>query len=162
MHDDCLVHEALLNTFKRLGRNKPHKPAPVKEEREDADGPKRPLSPSETGAAQTAQQSIDVKPEDQQLKSSVSEVANGVSKLKTEDTMTVSVASGTEKRGRPRRSEPNDPGTAKPYQGLFEAIVLNDVSPAVVKITDLREDVTGGEKEWSEPIKCLCCGEQIH
>lgn len=120
------------------------------------------MSPSETGAAQTAQQSIDVKPEEQQT--TVSEVANGVKKLKTEETMTVAVASGTEtkKRGRPRRSEPNDPGTAKPYRGLFEAVVLNAVSPPIVKITDLREEVTGGEKEWTESVNCLCCGHQIH
>ena len=151
-----------MNTFKRLGKDKPHKSAPIKEEQEDADGPKRPLSPSESGAAQTAQQSIDVKPEEQQATNTSTEVENGVSKLKVEDTVAVASGTETKKRGRPRRSEPNDPGTAKPYQGLFEAAIRNDVSPPIVEIKDLRQKVTGREKEWSESINCLCCGQQIH
>lgn len=164
LHDDCLVHETLLNTFKRLSTDKPHKPAPIKEEQEDGEGPKRPLSPSESGAAQTAQQSIDVKPEEQQATIKLADVDNGGSTMKAEDSMTVAVASGTEskKRGRPRRSEPNDPGTAKPYEGYFEAIIRNDISPPIVEIKDLRENVTGGDKEWTESISCLCCGRQIH
>lgn len=163
LHDDCLVHDALLSIYKRLGTDKPHKPAPIKEE-QDGEGPKRPLSPSESGAAQTAQQSIDVKPEEQAATIKLADVENGKSIVKAEDSMTVAVAPGTEskKRGRPRKSEPNDPGTAKPYEGLFEAVIKNDESPAVVQIKDLRENVSGGEKEWTEPINCLCCGRQIH
>ncbi len=180
MHDDCLIHEALLNTFKRLGTDKPHKPAPIKEEQEGGDGPKRPLSPSESGAAQTAQQSIDVKPEEKQTTIKLADVekngggggggsgaaGGGTGAVKAEDSMTVAVASSgtteSKKRGRPRKSEPNDPGTAKPYEGLFEAIIKNDVSPPVFEIKDLRENVTGGEKEWTESINCLACKQQIH
>ncbi|RYO96654.1 hypothetical protein DL764_007435 [Monosporascus ibericus] len=61
LHDDCLIHEALLNTYTRLGTDKSHKSAPIKEEQEE--GPKRLLSPSKSGTAQNAKHSIDVDPE---------------------------------------------------------------------------------------------------
>ncbi|CAJ2500905.1 Uu.00g037580.m01.CDS01 [Anthostomella pinea] len=163
MHDDCLIHDALLKTHARLGTDKPHKPAvPVKNE-EDGEGAKRPLSPSETGAAQTAQQSIDVKPEDQQT-IKLADVENALPKVKPEDTSNASVISASEpkRRGRPRKSEPNDPGTARPYEGLFEAVIKNDLNPPTIEITDLRENITGGEKTWTEPVHCLLCGQEVH
>ncbi|RYP43096.1 hypothetical protein DL770_011850 [Monosporascus sp. CRB-9-2] len=164
LHDDCLVHEALLNTYKRLGTDKPHKPTPIKEEQENGEEPKRPLSPSESGAAQTAQQSIDVKPEDQRTTIRLGDLEKNGSAAKMEESMTVAVASGTEskKRGRPRKSEPSDPGTAKPYEGLFEAFIMNDINPPTLEIKDRRENVTGGEKRWMERINCIVCGHQIH
>ncbi|RYP36932.1 hypothetical protein DL767_003180 [Monosporascus sp. MG133] len=164
LHDDCLVHEALLNTYKRLGTDKPHKPRPIKEEQENGEEPRRPLSPSESGAAQTAQQSIDVKPEDRRATIRLGDVEKNGSAAKIEESMTVAVASGTEskKRGRPRKSEPSDPGTAKPYEGLFEAFIMNDINPPTLEIKDRRENVTGGEKRWMERINCIVCGHQIH
>ncbi|KAI1461716.1 hypothetical protein F4805DRAFT_242369 [Annulohypoxylon moriforme] len=154
LHDDCLIHDALLRTYKRLGRDKPHKPSPIKEE--DGEGTKRPLSPSETGAAQTAEQSIDVKPEEKQQMMDIDD-----KKVKTE-TLTVSVAnSETKRRGRPRKSEPSEKATAKPYEGLFEGVINSDVSPSVLEITDLRENVTDGDKSWTEPLLCLICGQEI-
>ncbi|RYP48641.1 hypothetical protein DL768_005485 [Monosporascus sp. mg162] len=164
LHDDCLVHEALLNTYRRLGTDKPHKPTPIKEEQENGEEPKRPLSPSESGAAQTAQQSIDVKPEDQRATIRLGDVEKNGTAAKIEESMTVAVASGTEskKRGRPRKSEPGDPGTAKPYEGLFEAFIMNDINPPTLEIKDRRENVTGGEKRWMERINCIVCGHQIH
>lgn len=164
LHDDCLVHDALLDTYKRLGTQKPHKAAPLKEE-VDGDGPKRPLSPSESGAAQTTQQSIDVKPEEQKT-IKLSDVEHALPEMNIDDDPTnIPVASGgseTKKRGRPRKSETGASDSSKPYQGLFDAVIRNDLSPAVVEITDLRQDVNDGEKSWTEPIKCLICHEVIH
>ncbi|XDG07045.1 hypothetical protein ABKA04_006660 [Annulohypoxylon sp. FPYF3050] len=152
LHDDCLIHEALLKTYQRLGTDKPHKPSPIKEE--EGEGAKRPLSPSETGAAQTAEQSIDVKPEEQKEKMDI----DGDS-TKAE----VSVASSdTKRRGRPRKSEPIEKATARPYEGLFEAVIHSEGDgPSVLEITDLRENVTGGDKSWKEPLQCLICGQEI-
>ncbi|KAH8645464.1 hypothetical protein BX600DRAFT_485058 [Xylariales sp. PMI_506] len=168
LHDDCLTHEALLETYKRLGTDKPHKSAPVKEEQE-SDGPKRPLSPSESGAAQTAQQSIDVKPEEQKS-IEFTEVEKPLREMdidsKSNDTSSIPVAStnttDNKKRGRPRKSENPDSDETKPYQGLFEAVIREDLSPPVVEITDLRQDVQGGDKSWTEPVKCLICQHVIH
>ncbi|KAH7009438.1 uncharacterized protein B0I36DRAFT_59993 [Microdochium trichocladiopsis] len=131
LHHDCLVHEALLRTFARLGTNKPLKPTPVKDEQDNETG-RLPLSPSEFGAAPTAEPSIDVKPEEQ----------NTVKMADVENVLPII--------------------KAKPYEGYFSAIIRSDVSPLVVEITDLREEVTGGLKEWTEPLDCLVCGQQIH
>ncbi|KAJ4296106.1 hypothetical protein N0V88_004808 [Collariella sp. IMI 366227] len=67
MHEQCILDDALRATYKRLGTDKPHL-APVTakiEEEEEGDGSegKRPLSPTETGAEGSTQQSIDVKAE---------------------------------------------------------------------------------------------------
>ncbi|KAI0842953.1 hypothetical protein F5Y06DRAFT_77503 [Hypoxylon sp. FL0890] len=156
LHDECLIHEALLKTFKRLGTDKPHKPTPVKEE-DAGEGAKRPLSPSESGAAQTAEQSIDVKPEEQQT-IKLADVENALPAIRAENA-SVSVAE-PKRRGRPRKSEA-DQAAAKPYVGLFEAVIDSDRSPPVLEITDLRENVTGGDKSWTEPLQCLICGHEI-
>ncbi|KAI0468750.1 hypothetical protein F4859DRAFT_201653 [Xylaria cf. heliscus] len=158
LHDDCLIHEALMKTFARLGTDKPHKPARVKNE--EPEGGQRPLSPSESGAAQTAQQSIDVKPEDQTIK--LADVENAESSVKAETrTVPIIAASEPKRKGRPRKTEAAEPVNTKPYEGFFSA-VINDTSPPVVEIQDLRESVTGGEKSWTEPLHCLLCNAEIH
>lgn len=159
LHDDCLVHEALLRTFERLGTDKPHKLNPLKEEQE-TEGGKRPLSPSESGVAQTTEQSIDVKPEEQKTVK-LADVENVLPSIKAERA-SVGLTNEAKKKGRGRKSEANDPNTPKPYEGYFSAIIRNDVSPPVVEITDLREGISGGEKEWTELVDCLVCGQQIH
>ncbi|KAI0136222.1 hypothetical protein BJ170DRAFT_677102 [Xylariales sp. AK1849] len=164
LHDDCLTHEALLDTYKRLGKDKPHKSLPVKEEEAAANGPKRPLSPSESGAAQTAQQSIDVKPEETRtIKLADVENAPDAMVIDAKGDGTIPVASNSEpkKRGRPRKSEVPETDDSKPYLGLFEAVIRNDLSPPVVEINDLRQGVTGGEKSWTEPIRCMLCHHVI-
>jgi hypothetical protein len=30
-----------------------------------------------------------------------------------------------------------------------------------MEITDLRGDIMGGVKTWTESVKCLCCGTTI-
>ncbi|KAI3323453.1 hypothetical protein HD806DRAFT_87253 [Xylariaceae sp. AK1471] len=160
LHDDCLVHEALMKTFARLGTDKPHKPARVKTE--EPEGGQRPLSPSESGAAQTAQQSIDVKSEDQQT-IKLADVENAEPTGKNENRTVPIIVTGSEskRKGRPRKSDINQVANTKPYEGLFSAVV-NDTTPPVVEIQDLRESVTGGEKSWTEPIHCLLCNVEIH
>lgn len=155
-------------TYQRLGTDKPHRSKPVKEEVLDGEGPKRPLSPSESGAAQTTQHSIDVKPEDQKTikLADVENNAENNMNVGRKDSTTISVASsrnnsGPKKRGRPRKSDAGELSASKPYEGLFEGVIRNDLSPPVVEITDLRQDVSGGEKSWTEPIKCLLCSKII-
>ncbi|KAI1142869.1 hypothetical protein F5Y05DRAFT_134450 [Hypoxylon sp. FL0543] len=158
LHDECLIHEALLKTFKRLGTDKPHKPTPVKQEDAGEDA-KRPLSPSESGAAQTAEQSIDVKPEEQQQTIKLADVEKALPAIKAESS-SVSVAE-PKRRGRPRKSEIADQAAAKPYLGFFEAVIHSDISPPVLEISDLRGNVSGGDKSWTEPLQCLICGHEI-
>ncbi|KAH9902303.1 hypothetical protein F4778DRAFT_781534 [Xylariomycetidae sp. FL2044] len=163
LHNDCLIHETLLNTYMRLGTDKPHKPTSMKEE--NGEGAKRPLSPSESGAAQTAEQSIDVKPEEQQSTIKLADVEKALPAIKAEDPTRASSTPTTgesKRKRRPRKSEPGDPGTTKPYQGLFEATIKDDhTGPPVVEIVDLREGVTGGERSWIESLRCIACNEEI-
>ncbi len=148
-----------MKTFSRLGTDKPHKPARVKAE--ELEGGQRPLSPSESGAAQTAQQSIDVKSEDQQTIKLADVEGAGPSAKAENRTLTVVTGTESKRKGRPRKSEISEAVNTKPYEGLFSAVV-NDTSPPVVEIQDLRESVTGGEKSWTEPLRCLLCNADIH
>ncbi|KAI2615604.1 hypothetical protein GGR54DRAFT_258205 [Hypoxylon sp. NC1633] len=160
LHDECLIHDALMKTYKRLGTDKPHKSTPVKEEH-GSEAAKRPLSPSETGAAQTAEQSIDVKPEEQQQTIKMADVEKSLAGIKA-DNATVSVASSEPKRrGRPRKSELHDQAGAKLYEGLFDAVIHSDIIPPVLEVSDLRENISGGDKSWTEPLHCLICNREI-
>ncbi|KAI2626311.1 hypothetical protein GGS21DRAFT_546026 [Xylaria nigripes] len=152
LHDDCLIHEALMKTFAQLGTDKPHKAERVKAE--GSESGRRLFSPTESGTAQTTQQSIDVKSEGQS--------AIQPADVTAEDHKVLIVANPEPKRrGRPRKSGINQAANSKPYEGLFSA-VIKDISPPVVEIQDLRKNVTGGDKSWTEPLHCLLCGTQIH
>ncbi|KAI1811793.1 hypothetical protein GGS20DRAFT_75552 [Poronia punctata] len=159
LHDDCLVHEALMKTYARLGTDKPHEPIRVKTEDEHG---QRPLSPSESGAAQTTQQSIDVKREDQNTIMLADGEGAGLS-ANTDDGTGPTVGKGTaaRRKARPRKSGANGVTNAKPYEGLFSA-VIDDSTPPLMEIRDLRENIKGGEKSWTEPLHCLLCNSAIH
>ncbi|KAI0021029.1 hypothetical protein F4780DRAFT_309423 [Xylariomycetidae sp. FL0641] len=163
LHEDCLIHEVLMKTYKRLGTDKAHQPAPAKGkiEREDA---KRPLSPSESGAAQAAKPSIDVKSDEPETLK-LADVEAAPSPIKAEDTSNGSIGAVSEapkRRGRPRKSDAHSASATKPYRGLFEAVVHNEGSSPVFELRDLRENMLGGEKSWTEPVICLLCEHAIH
>lgn len=195
LHEECIKHDALLETFKRLGTDKPHRSDPAKADKAGAEG-KRPLSPTtETGAAVSAQQSIDVKqatdavhvgnngnvevkgPEDEDAsaapedktpetgsKSAVSAATKEKAGSETPSKGTPSKAAGSAKKlakSRKRQGEGFGEG-AKPYMGLFEVTLRMDTSPPILEFSDLREGIVGGDKTWTEPIKCLLCGSQIN
>jgi hypothetical protein len=71
------------------------------------------------------------------------------------------------KPGRPRKKggagEANGESSARPWEGLFEATLKTaDMGPPLIEFRDLREGVVGGEKTWTEPVKCLLCGNQVN
>ncbi|KAH8905317.1 hypothetical protein BR93DRAFT_882374 [Coniochaeta sp. PMI_546] len=169
MHKPCIKHDALMRTYKELGTDKPHvspeskdKP-PVKEEVQ------RPLSPTETGAAGLAQDSIGVVSSGTKDNVDVSgsnddAPATGKKTAETEKSGSETPVPGSARRvGRPKKhaevngdAKPSD----KPYEGLFDVEIRVDINPPQLLFTDLRENVKDGDKEWSEPIMCLCCGNQ--
>ncbi|EAQ92828.1 hypothetical protein CHGG_01063 [Chaetomium globosum CBS 148.51] len=63
MHEQCILDDALKSVYARLGTDKPHVLPVATKKEENGDEGKRPLSPSETGAEGSAEQSIDVKSE---------------------------------------------------------------------------------------------------
>jgi hypothetical protein len=206
MHEQCIVDDALKAVYKRLGTDKPHLAPVTTKKEENGDEGKRPLSPSETGAEGSAEQSIDVKsegapsdavhvgstkdnvdvrqataddedapaaPEDslplrpadqqQQPKRATSENTTA-----TQDTPSKAAGGKStpgRKPGRPRKkagAEANG-DSARPWEGLFEATLKTaDMGPPVIEFRDLRDGVEGGEKTWTEPVKCLLCGNQVN
>lgn len=179
LHEQCLKHEALLRTYERLGKDKPHVKEAVKDE-EGGGQAKRPLSPTEPAAGDSAQHSIDVKADgngDASIKvddnvdvKQDDEAARESSKQPTEDAQASTPdAAGKKlpaKRGRPRKSGglvgrgPYEP-KSRPYEGLFDVELKMDLSPPMLEFHDLRGNVTGGEKTWIEQIDCLICGSQV-
>jgi len=181
LHDECLKHEALMKTFERLGRTKPH----IKDKSKDPKTPEeaaRPLSPTETGAAVSARHSIDVRAngdggrsvdvrsldEDEGRAGSYegrsTPSGGGGARAANND----SPGTPLDRRGpgRPRKKRVAGDGifdskAARPYEGLFDATVRMDLTPNMMEFRDLRVGVEGGEKKWMEPIHCLICGSQI-
>ena len=170
LHDDCLIHDALMRTYERLGEDKPHNPASeaaVKKD-EDAESKNPPLSPTDTGLDET-RQTIDVKADESQDKPKGSITA---ADDKAEATAVVAAAPSepppeTEAPGRKRRARVSDAAVAKekaakPYLGLFSASLKMDYSPPLIEIVDLREGVSGGDKSWTEPLRCIICDSLIN
>jgi hypothetical protein len=173
LHEECVKHHALMRTYERLGKDKPHvSSARAKDGKALEDEATRPLSPSETDAAGSVQDSIGVKSSD--IKDNIDvggaddAPATGRKTADTEKSVLDTLGSGR-KVGRPKKkgptpetngdTKPND----KPYEGLFKVEMRTDLdnSPPVLIFKDLRQNVEGGDKEWKEPIACLCCGNQI-
>lgn len=184
LHNECLEHRALLSTYERLGKDKPHvKPPESPKDSKDEEEPKRPLSPKETGGAVSAQHSIDVKAdgigdgEAVQVNDNVevkrieddaptaSEDRTVSSETPAKDgsaTETTSKLTPGRRSGRPRkRNSEAVEDNSKPYLGLFTATVRSEISPPMVEIRDIRHNIEGGEKTWLEPIDCPICGARI-
>jgi hypothetical protein len=167
-----------MRTYQLLGTDKPH----VSESAKDAKSPEkeeiqRPISPSETGPAGLAQDSIGVKSSDG-VKDNVDvggdhqdAPATGKKSADTEKigSETPSGTPGTGRKvGRPKKNAPKpetngDAKNNKPYEGLYEVTVRTDLEdgPPALFFKDLRENVKGGEKEWREPLLCLVCNNRI-
>lgn len=161
LHKECLLHDALLQTYDELGRDKPHHtPVLVIRTNGDAENVKeeekadkqtgRPLSPPDNSV--DIQQTIDAKVGDvstdgaePRKESEAPSIKQGTPSVSA----SITAASVTSKKKRGRKKG------ARPYEGLFEA-ELNVIENRI-EIKDLRDDVTGGDKEWAIPLRCLVC-----
>lgn len=58
--------------------------------------------------------------------------------------------------------------SSKPWLGLFEVALKTESQPGkkeegtVLEFRDLRENVAGGLKIWTESVKCLVCGSWVN
>ncbi|KAG8359109.1 hypothetical protein FVEN_g3488 [Fusarium venenatum] len=163
MHRECLAHEVLMQVYERLGTDKPHRTegATVKEEKpEEAT---RPLSPTDAEEKET-QPTIDVRSGETQdnvhVKKGIRETTRDTDTPTPGPTpsRTIAAASakGSAKRGRKKKAVDH-----KPYLGLFEASLKMQEGPTSWEIRDLRENVTDGDKTWTEKAYCLICGTCI-
>lgn len=168
LHQECLIHETLLAVYRRLGSDKPHNPAPKGTPSADTEA-QQPLSPSESGAAPTAQASIDVA-SDAQVAAQSSEGERASSVIQAHRSAPSTPTPDGTLQARPRKSIGSKPAKRptkdKPYQGLFEAEAIppepeDGKSATALRVTDLREKVTGGDKTWTVPLTCLMCSTAI-
>lgn len=179
-HAECLEKEAMVRAYERLGKTKPHiVPSTVKQE-QDGDGEsvgKRPLSPTEPPAAESAQQSIDVKQDtngepikkqdNEEVKHADDEAPLGVPEdlpvhKNDSDAKPLTSETGPRPRGRPRKRPVETNGNVPSADALFKVTANMEATPSVFEIEDLRPDVVGGVKKWEEPIRCLACHTRIH
>ncbi|EEU48417.1 uncharacterized protein NECHADRAFT_74541 [Fusarium vanettenii 77-13-4] len=163
MHRECLSHDVLMQVFERLGTTKPHRTEGtiVKEEKSSEEAT-RPLSPTDAEEKET-QPTIDVRSGETQdnvhVKKGTRETPRNTDTPTPGPTPSRTVtasAKGSAKKGRKKKTM-----DLKPYQGLFEATLKMNEGPTVWEIRDLRENVTGGEKSWTEKAHCLMCGVVI-
>lgn len=160
MHEQCVLDDILKTTYNRLGTDKPHLPPELiepKKEEDDAEG-KRPLSPTEPGAAVSAQHSIDVKSGESGINGSdnvdVKQADDDDAHAAPEDSAS-QTASGRPRRSTSEKADPATPGNGKPvgktasskkgsarpkkkgdanveplrpWLGLFEAALLTEVN----------------------------------
>ncbi|KAK0630063.1 hypothetical protein B0T17DRAFT_209059 [Bombardia bombarda] len=202
MHVQCIIDEALRRTYNELGTDKPHLPPESSKDEKNGDEAKRPLSPSETGAAVSAQHSIDVKADGESVDSAVHVDTHDNVEVKQADDEDAQVApeyslpdrsaeprAGSEKvdadsnkatankstpgrkPGRPRKKSEMNGDSSKPWEGLFEVTLKTDPTSGPVKkeeglpllvFKDLREGIVGGQKTWTEPVRCLVCGALVN
>lgn len=162
MHRECMVHDVLMKVFERLGTDKPHRTegATVKEEKpEEAT---RPLSPTDAEEKET-QPTIDVRSGETQdnvhVKKGMRETPRDTETPTPGPTPARSIAAasakGANKKGRKKKT------VEKPYAGLFEATLKMQEGPTAWEIRDLRPNVTGGDKTWTEKAHCLLCDSSI-
>jgi hypothetical protein len=163
MHYECLTHDVLMQVYERLGTDKPHRTeGPILNEEKAEEGT-RPLSPTDAEEKET-QPTIDVRSGETQDNVHVKEVVrerpletkNSTPRPTPSRSISAAPAKGSAKKGRKKKT-----GDYKPYEGLFEANLKMQEGPAAWEIRDLRENITGGEKSWTEKAYCLICGAGI-
>ncbi|KAK3335401.1 hypothetical protein B0T19DRAFT_7043 [Cercophora scortea] len=201
MHEQCIKEEALRSVYNRLGTDKPHLPPESPKEDTNGDKAKRPLSPTETGAAVSAQHSIDVKadgeptddahieahdnvevkqaddedaqpaPEDSNAEASAEpQAASDKAEADLPNKATPNKLTPGRKPGRPRKSLKEANGdNSRPWEGLFEVSLKTETGPlkkeegvTMLEFKDLREGIVGGQKTWTESVRCLVCGSLVN
>jgi hypothetical protein len=163
MHYECLTHDVLMQVYERLGTDKPRRTEGAILNKEKAEEATCPLSPTDAEEKET-QLTIDVRSGETQDNVHVKEVVrerpletkNSTPRPTPSKSITAAPAKGSAKNGRKKKT-----GDYKPYAGLFEANLKMQEGPTAWEIRDLRENVTDGEKSWTEKAYCLICGAGI-
>ncbi|KAJ9419703.1 hypothetical protein FOXG_07017 [Fusarium oxysporum f. sp. lycopersici 4287] len=163
MHLECMAHDILMQVYERLGKDKPHQIEGSSVEEEKPEEATRPLSPNDAEEQKT-RSTVNVRDGTTQdnvhVKKAVRETPRGTETPTPGPTPSTSIATvsvkGSAKRGRKKKI-----ADSKPYLGLFEANLKMQDGPTAWEIRDLRENVTGGDKIWTEKASCLECGANI-
>lgn len=162
MHEQCIEKDALCRIYARLGRDKPHL-KPISQNEDEA---KRPLSPTEPGAAVSAH-CVDMKADSLSDSAQVNKENVDVKQSKEKDAPGVPEDSIAEPSLKPPTNKDINGDSAKPWEGLFEVNLrmgdkYGDETSMTLEFKDLREGIKSGEKTWTESVKCLVCGNSVN
>lgn len=171
------MHDALMRVYEQLGIDKPYKsekkedPAVKLEHIHENDTeiklPQQPLTPTETKEQEHTPSAMDF--EGLKVDSDAVQPAKarkGTPKAPTQtptptpgppslpSQRNVKSTSTKKSRGKKGRNE-------RPYEGLFEASLRMTEGPMAWDITDLRPNIQGGDRTWTERAACLVCKHLI-
>ncbi|EGU77768.1 hypothetical protein FOPG_19158 [Fusarium oxysporum f. sp. conglutinans race 2 54008] len=155
MHHECMAHDILMQVYERLGTDKPYRTKRSVVEEEKPKEATRPLSPTDAEEKETQPTNDNV-----HVKKAARETPCETETPTPGPTPSRSIATASAKKGR-KKGRKKKIADSKPYLGLFEATLEMQDGPTAWEIRDLRENVTGGDKAWTEEAHCLLCGSSI-
>ncbi|KAG7403302.1 Chromatin remodeling protein SHL [Fusarium oxysporum f. sp. rapae] len=157
MHHECVAHNILIKVYEQLGTDKPHRTEGFVVKEGKPEEATRPLSPTDAEETET-QPTFHVR------SGKTNDEVNAKKPARENPRETViptpgptpprsvatASAKGSAKTGRKNTED------SKPYLGLFEATLQMKNGLTAWEIRDLRENVTGGDKAWTEEAHCPC------
>ncbi len=148
LHDSCLAHEVLMQTWLALGSDKPHFNKPGEFVSYGPSNSSPPADEPKGVVINPSNNDTEFPPPDGTDSRTQAYVDVWNSRFHTTESP---VKSG--RKGRSRKKE-----VRQPYEGLFKAITRVKHQPSMIEIHDLRGLPTG-DKSWAEKLCCLVCGE---
>ncbi|KAG5984944.1 hypothetical protein E4U55_002526 [Claviceps digitariae] len=174
LHYECLLHDALMHVYERLGTELPHKSqkkeeSTVKLEHEpesDHELSQRPLTPVENKEENRMPSAIDVNgPQENGNHTRLRSRRSGSTFKAPAQTPPPGPPNSVSRRSAKLSSTKTARGKKmageKPYQGLFQASLRMKEGPLAWEITDLRPNIQGGDRTWTERAACLVCKHLI-
>ncbi|KAM0542078.1 hypothetical protein ACHAO7_010143 [Fusarium culmorum] len=163
MHQECMVHDILMQVYERLGTDKPHRTKGLMVEKKKLEEGTDSL-PSVDVEEQKTQSTVNVRDGTTQVNTQVKnavpetprETETPAAGPKPSRSITTASVEGLPKTGRKKKVT-----DSKLYRGLFEAKLKMQGRPTAWEIRDLRENITGGNRTWTEKVSCLECGVNV-
>ncbi|KAG5924955.1 hypothetical protein E4U61_004858 [Claviceps capensis] len=177
LHYECMLHDALMRVYERLGIDRPHKSEKkedpvvklehIHENDTEIKLPQQPLTPTETKEQEHTPSDMNfegIKVDSDAVRPA--KARKGTPKAPTQTPTPTpgppnlpsqrSVKSISTKKSRGKKG-----GNERPYEGLFEASLRMTEGPMAWDITDLRPNIQGGDRTWTERAACLVCKHLI-
>ncbi|EXK77692.1 hypothetical protein FOQG_17606 [Fusarium oxysporum f. sp. raphani 54005] len=165
LHEECITHKVLIQVHERLGLDKANVSERLAGKEQEPEAT-HPLSPANTEEKET-QPMIDARSgetnDDLRFKKAARESHRETGTLVCGRTPFEAIATAPANQSAKKGNKKGSKKTAgfKPYEGLFEATLKIKDGLTAWEIRDVRENVIGGDKSWTENAHCLLCGSVI-
>ncbi|KAF5694449.1 hypothetical protein FDENT_1178 [Fusarium denticulatum] len=153
----------LIGFYEQLGTDKPHRTEGSVAREEISEEATHPQSPADAEQRETQPTTDDCSRETQKnfyVKNGIRETLHKTIIL-TSGSIPSSSTTTALVKGPAKRSRKTNIADFKPYIGLFEASVKMQNGPTAWEINDLRDNVIGSDRTWTENARCLLCGAII-